>query len=337
LSDRFLRRDPPGKQETRRLKDYAAKNLARAEIPELREDEILIGTGGTIRNLGKIDTRLRGYPITRLHGYILTAGRTRGLSALFCSQRASARAALPGLNASRADSIAGGSLLAEVVMEHVGAGRMLVAGLGLREGVILEALGVDLPEPQSVRASAIRALVSRFTSWDERRARRRVKIVETLASTLFPPERPFQREMLLHAAAILDVGRSVEYYRRHEHASMILRSAGLNGFGHREILYLSLIIEVAEHFEWKERSYKPLLRNGDLVEIARSAVLLSIADEIEHRIPANRAPRIRCQLAGDSVVLSEPALAAWDPGSIGDAFARSFGRALRVSGRARSN
>ena len=87
LSDRFLKSDPPGKQEMRRLRNFAAKLLARAEIPELREDEMLIGTGGTIRNLGKIDTRLRGYPITRLHGYILTAGRTRRLSALLCTQR----------------------------------------------------------------------------------------------------------------------------------------------------------------------------------------------------------------------------------------------------------
>jgi len=337
LSDRFLRSDPPGKQEIRRLRDFAAKVLARAEIPELREDEILIGTGGTIRNLGKIDTRLRGYPITRLHGYILTAGQTRGLSALFCDRRGSARAAIPGLNASRADSITGGSLLAELVMEHIGAGRMLVAGLGLREGLILEALGVELPEPRLVRASAVRALVSRFTSWDERRAGRRKKIAETLSSVLSPPDSRFQSEMLVHAAVILDIGRSVEYYRRHEHASMILRSAGLNGFGHREILYLSLIIEVAEHFEWKERSFKPILRNGDLDEITRSAVLLSLADEIEHRVPLHRAPRLGCRIAGNSVVLSEPALAAWDPGSIAEAFVRSFGRNLRVSGRARSS
>ena len=245
------------------------------------------------------------------------------------------RAALPGLNASRADSISGGALLAEIVMEHTGAGRMLVAGLGLREGLILEALGLELPESRAVRASAVRALVSRFTSWDDRRARRRKILVETLSSALLSPESHFQREMLLHAAVILDVGRSVEYYRRHEHAAMILRSAGLNGFGHREILYLSLIMEVAEHIEWKERNFKPLLRNGDLDEITRSAVLLSLADEIEHRVPAHRAPRLRCRLAGNAFVLSEPALAAWDPGEIADSFLRCFGRKLRVADRTR--
>jgi exopolyphosphatase/guanosine-5'-triphosphate,3'-diphosphate pyrophosphatase len=302
----------------------------------LGEDEILIGTGGTIRNLGKIDTRLLGYPITRLHGYILTTGRTRELSALLCRRRGNSRAALPGLNAARADSIIGGSFLAEVVMERVSAGRMLVAGHGLREGLILEALRMELPEPGAVRASAVQALVSRFTSWDERRAARRKAIVETLASALLPPDDRFQREMLLHAAVILDVGRNVEYFRRHEHAAMILRSAGLDGFGHREILYLSVLMEVAEHFEWKERSFKPLLRNSDLVDITRSAVLLSLGDVIEHRIPASRVPHLRCRLAGTSVVLGEPALAAWDPGNIADVFVRSFGRKLRVSGAAPS-
>ena len=178
--------------------------------------------------------------------------------------------------------------------------------------------------------------MSRFTSWDEKRTGRRRQLAETLAGALLPGESSFQREMLRHAAVILDIGRSVGYYRRHEHAAMILRSAGLNGFGHREILYLSLIMEVAEHIEWKERSYKPLLRSGDLDEITSAAVLLALADEIEHRVPARRAPRLQCRLTGRAVELSEPALAAWEPGNIAESFFRSFGRKLRVKGAGRS-
>jgi len=44
---------------------------------------------------------------------------------------------MSGLNASRADSIVGGSIVAEAVLEACRCGRFLVAGPGLREGVRL--------------------------------------------------------------------------------------------------------------------------------------------------------------------------------------------------------
>jgi exopolyphosphatase/guanosine-5'-triphosphate,3'-diphosphate pyrophosphatase len=331
LSDRFLKSDPPGRQGLRRLQAFATKALIRSEIPELREDEFLVGTGGTIRSLSKIDTRLRGYPISRLHGYILTSRRIAILGGLLAGLRRAERAAVPGLSVARADSIAGGSLLAGSVMEQVGAGRMLVAGLGLREGLILEALGADLPAPREVRQSAVAALVSRFACWDERRAKRRKAIQETLCDALLPPGSDLARELLMHASMVLDVGRSVDYYRRHEHAAMILRSSGLHGFGHREILYLSLILDLGEDLDWRGRDYRPLLRNGDLAEIARSAVLLSLADEIEHRILPRRLPRLICRVSGRTVTLSEASLASWDPGVLGVSFARVFGKRLKIS------
>lgn len=146
----------------------------------------------------------------------------------------------------------------------------------------------------------------------------------------FFPGSDLAREMLMHASVVLDIGRSVDYYRRHEHAAMILRSSGLNGFGHREILYLSLILDLGEELDWRGKDYRPLLRNGDLAEIARSAVLLSVADEVEHRILPRRVPHLDCRVSTGTVTLHEPALASWNPGILGASFARVFGKALKI-------
>src|SRR5579859_1955002 len=60
LNDRFLKSDPPTRGEMRALKEQVNASLEKAGIQRLQSDERMIGTGGTIRNLAKVDRRLRG-------------------------------------------------------------------------------------------------------------------------------------------------------------------------------------------------------------------------------------------------------------------------------------
>src|ERR1700682_2802211 len=76
VSDRFLRSDPPSRGEMRSLKEHVYAKLEDAGVSPLLGDERLVVTGGTVRNLAKVDRRMRGeYPISRLHGYILDRRR----------------------------------------------------------------------------------------------------------------------------------------------------------------------------------------------------------------------------------------------------------------------
>src|SRR5213076_2667011 len=69
LSDRFLRSDPPSRGEMRALKQHVYELLEAAGVSTLLADERMVGTGGTVRNVAKIDRRVQGdYPISRLHG-----------------------------------------------------------------------------------------------------------------------------------------------------------------------------------------------------------------------------------------------------------------------------
>ena len=75
VSDAFLKSDPPSPREVRRLREHARAVLDEAGLAALGKGERLVGTGGTLRNLAKIDQRASGYPISRLHGYTLTRRR----------------------------------------------------------------------------------------------------------------------------------------------------------------------------------------------------------------------------------------------------------------------
>ena len=332
VSDRFVHDDPPGRGELRRLHRHVRGLLEGAALPELRAGETLIGTGGTVRNLAKLDAQRVAHPVPRLHAYELGRRRLQEIVALLAGRRLEARAALPGMNPRRADSVVGGSVVLECLMDAVGAPRLLVAGQGLREGLVLEAFRLRVPPAAAVRARSIAALTRRFAGWEGGRAARRLALAQGLYHKLEPHAPPPLEELLAHAASVLDIGRSLDYYRRHEHAAMILRATGLQGFLHREIVLLAALVELADDARWSFKPYRPLLHEDDRPALERAAVALALADRIEQRLPPGRAPLVACAVRRRSVRLSEPFLAAWEDPEFAERFRRAFGRELETDG-----
>src|SRR6185436_12450757 len=68
-SEKFLESDPPTAKQLRRLRDHVRSHLAKARVTRLAAGDQLVGTGGTLRNLAKIDRQRRQYPISAVHGY----------------------------------------------------------------------------------------------------------------------------------------------------------------------------------------------------------------------------------------------------------------------------
>ena len=52
-----------------------ASNWQRLECTRLTTGDRLVGTGGTLRNLAKIDRQTRQHPIGAVHGYQLSVDR----------------------------------------------------------------------------------------------------------------------------------------------------------------------------------------------------------------------------------------------------------------------
>jgi exopolyphosphatase/guanosine-5'-triphosphate,3'-diphosphate pyrophosphatase len=330
LSDRFLVSDPPTKDEVQALRDHVAKTLAAAEIDPLRPGESVIGTGGTIRNLAKVDRQKSRYPIPRLHGYVLGRKRVQDMADLLASRRLSRRRSVPGLNRDRADTIVGGALATLSLMEAVDAPELLVSGQGLREGVALDALSLAPSSAPEAREASVLALVSRFPAWSAERASRRAQLGAELLASLNGEPDPVALERVAHAAVVLDIGRSVDYYRRHEHAADIVTEADLAGFSHRELALLAAVVRGAgdEGARWQD--YRPLLTSADRVPLARESTILDLADEIEHRLPPGQAPEVRCEVRRKSVVLQAPIHDPWRRESLARRFARAFGKRLVI-------
>jgi exopolyphosphatase/guanosine-5'-triphosphate,3'-diphosphate pyrophosphatase len=329
-SDAFLRSDPPSAREVRRLRAHAREVLDAAGVKALSEGERLVGTGGTLRNLAKIDQRTSGYPLPRLHGYVLTRRRVREIVASLCAQRVKKRARVPGLNADRRDSIVGGGLVIDALLEVLGAEEVVVSGEGVREG-LARSLGSETLEPtRSVRRSSLEALATRFVGWSPERARRREAFAAALHASLDPGVSGEIADALVQAARILDIGRTVDFFDRHEHVADLVLATDLGGFSHRQVALLAAVVRQAGDEDARPRSLAPLVGREDRRAVERAAVLLALADEITERCPPGSSPVLRCRVRGREVTLTVPALGSWGVRGLGERFLAAFGRRLGV-------
>jgi exopolyphosphatase/guanosine-5'-triphosphate,3'-diphosphate pyrophosphatase len=281
LSDRFLKSDPPSRGDMRNLKEHVYDRLQRAGVESLQGDERMIGTGGTVRNLGKVGRRARSdYPISRLHGYVLERRQVDDVTALVSTTPTGARGRLPGLNADRADSIVGGALVVQAVMDRLLASDLTVAGYGLREGIALRSC-TDTPAPVAdVRRAALDALGGRFTSYNAALADRRVDVAGRLLDTLDRQGSFELRDAVSCAARLLDIGRSVDYYRRHAHAARIVADANLDGYSHRLLALVSAVLLAAGEREASTRGFAPLLGPSDQVTVERAAATVALTEAL---------------------------------------------------------
>src|SRR5579871_1997223 len=205
LSDAFLRSDPPTLPEIDGLRAHIDSALMEAGMPRLNSDEELVGTGGTIRNLARIDRRATNYPIQRVHGYVLTTPRVDWIARLVVETPFRARRGIPGLNEDRGDSIAGGALAIQGLMRRVEASTLQVSGQGLREGIVHRMLASRLPRPAAVRRTSLAHLAGRFTGWSTVKGERRKAIACAIADATSEMPREF-RAALADAAYLVDVG-----------------------------------------------------------------------------------------------------------------------------------
>jgi exopolyphosphatase / guanosine-5'-triphosphate,3'-diphosphate pyrophosphatase len=330
LSDRFLKSDTPTRGEMRSLKEHVYATLEKAGIKPLRGDERMIGTGGTIRNLAKVDRRMRGdYPISRLHGYVLDRRRLDGVTSLLSGTSGSSRATIPGLNSDRSDSIVGGALVVQGVMDRLLASDLTVAGYGLREGIALRSVTDEVASVEAVRAVATVSLGDRFTAYDAPLAEQRTKLVRRLMAPLRPDVSDEALAAATAAARLLDIGASIDHYRRHAHSARIVCDANLDGYSHRALALIAASIYAVGEREATVKAYAPLLEPADQPVVEQIAAGVALADALV-RYGSLDPETISLERSNSHVVLATRVMDAWPLEAPTHRAERAFGAHIRV-------
>ena len=330
LSRAFLAGDPPSRAEIRALREHVEKALAAMDAPLLGAGEFLVGTGGTVRNLAKIDRRRRDYPIKRVHGYALERTRLAEVVADLASRKTKRRDEVAGLSGERGDSIVGGALAIDVLASMIGAPEILVSGQGVREGLVESLFEADAPAVDAVRDASLRSLTSRFVGWDERAASQRVSVVTALGDALGVRADREMGAALARAALLVDIGRSIDFFDRHEHAANVIRATEMFGFSHREIALTAAVVAAAADEDDSGQGLEPLVRREDRAAVVSAGTILALADDIVERCPPDRDVTLTVSAAREACVVTVPALAGWRSRKIDARFERVFAMPLVV-------
>ncbi|MEO8090788.1 MAG: hypothetical protein ABI703_10865 [Gemmatimonadales bacterium] len=103
----------------------------------------VIGLGGTFVTLGSMMLARPGPSSRPLHGITVTTAEVHRLMSSLAALRPEQRRQVAGLHPQRADIIVAGSAVAAELLEAVDAADVRVSGFGLRDGLLLEMVGLE--------------------------------------------------------------------------------------------------------------------------------------------------------------------------------------------------
>ena len=96
--------------------------------------------------------------------------------------------------------------------------------------------------------------------------------------------------------SVMDIGRSVDFFDRHEHAARIVLATEVFGFSHREIALTAAVIAAAGDEDEVGKALSPARAEGrPRRRVEAAGVILALADDIVERCPPERRGDRRCR------------------------------------------
>lgn len=239
LADAAQTSNPPSAHDLKRLRKMIRKILkkARKDLPtELPEPTLALGTSGTLEDLAKGAGDGRAFSADQIRAYALKLWRTD----------AQQRVDRLGVDPKRAEVLHVGAIWALSLLEWLGTPPLRHLPVGLREGLIWEALkhgGAAIPPLADRRRASIEQLAARLDP-DPGHSRHVARLADQFFLALQPHFElgDTERQWLAFAARLHDIGFSISDHSHHKHGEYLVRNAALPGFWPEEVDLLAQVV-----------------------------------------------------------------------------------------------
>ncbi len=136
LTERFIKSDPPKREELNTMSDFIKDHLQK--IKHYKSAETFIGLGGTITTLVALEKHIYPYSSEKVHGQKLTKESINKWLEKLSSLTVQERKAIPQIEDKRAEAIISGIVIFSTTLEFFNKDYLIVSDKGLRHGAVIE-------------------------------------------------------------------------------------------------------------------------------------------------------------------------------------------------------
>ncbi|MGA9160137.1 MAG: Ppx/GppA phosphatase family protein, partial [Actinomycetota bacterium] len=244
----LVRHDPPNRDERKAVRAAAEEAVGPlVEAVSTADPVRCIASGGTAGALARVIAARRwSTPPASLNQYEMTVTELRDLTRELAGLSLAQRLRVPGVDQRRAELLPAGGWILTATAGVLGAKRLVHSEWGLREGAVLDALGLadrPTPAPEDLRRRSVERLIR---GWGE--DRNHVELVARISHRVFDATAPLhrlgalERELLGHAARLHEIGARISPARLHKHGAYLVENGGLRGFGPGEIAAIASLV-----------------------------------------------------------------------------------------------
>ena len=277
------------------------------KLPWLQEAKHypLIGVGGTMRTIAKMDKQERRYPLESLHHYEVQHQTLVNWHSRLKEMTLSQREMVQGLAKDRADIIMGSFTLIKHLMDRLMLPKLVVSAKGVRDGVLFDVLrseGLLIEEPLDF---SIHNLLHRL-HLNEIHAQHVYKLMQSLFTGLSRLHGLGDEwlTVMKTSAMLHESGVAINHLERERHAFYMIINADLYGLTPRELVLSALAASMDRKLKPNDASkaYESLLLPEDKQAVRVLSLLLRLAIALD-RTKTSAVRSVRCDIHARDVVL----------------------------------
>ncbi len=295
----------------------------------------VVGLGGVIRTLAKVDRHANGLQEIYLHNYRLDRDACDGMFERILTSSPSELSKISGINKKRADIIAGGILPIKIIMETLESDALIVSGNGLRDGwfykqyselrkldIVIEDV-LDHSLDNIMKRYEINHAHSRHVTYIALELFDRLKVVHGFTDAY--------RKLVQASGLLHDIGMYIEYYNHHKHGFYLAMNSRLCGLTNAEIVSCAYLVGMHRNEKLKIdlTEFEGVVNKREFKRLSDLALLVGISEKLD-RSESGTIEKIDVRLEGKQVRLQlyakeEPLLEMAAAEEYINKFAESFG------------